>query len=231
MNTSTRKYFEIDQPWRLNGSAGSFRSNLEDLILDLAEPAGLVISREQARRTICRLVLHQPQFIRLGNHTTVFAQPAMDWGNAFNSGKVYPAHIGACGYALRNLGVLSNGDVTICCGDYEGRTSLGNLGQQTFAEMLASPRVQAIQQGFERMRVVHPHCQRCLGSSQPVKALLKGVASVYLFHLLRFQPGGKTKEVQLQQTPNHVPEDIGPEMHAGRGQVARALEKISSHQR
>jgi len=57
----------------------------------------------------------------------VHVVPLGDWGNAFTSRRVHPDRLGACGFALRKVGVLSNGEVTICCPDYDGHTSLGNL--------------------------------------------------------------------------------------------------------
>jgi hypothetical protein len=50
--------------------------------------------------------------------------------------------------------------------------------------------------GFEQMRVTHPHCQRCIGATSSVKALIKGLASIYLFRLLAFQPA-RVREVAL----------------------------------
>jgi hypothetical protein len=93
------------------------------------------------------------------------------------------------------VGVLSNGEVTICCADFDGKTSLGNLGTESLASMLSSPSARAIREGFEDLKVVHPYCQRCIGSTNRVKAAIKGLVSIYLFKLLNFQPA------EVQETP------------------------------
>jgi hypothetical protein len=47
------------------------------------------------------------------------------------------------------------------------------------------------------MKLVHPHCQRCFGSTNPAKAVLKGLLSVGVFKLAGLQPAGKQKEIRL----------------------------------
>jgi len=126
----------------------------------------------------------------------VYVQPYADWGNAFTRRRIFPASIGYCGYALKNVGVLSNGDVTICCADYDGKTALGNLRSAALPALLAGRPAQTIRDGFARMRVIHPHCRRCMGATSSVKALAKGLASIYLFKLLAFQPA-HVREVAL----------------------------------
>ncbi len=65
-------------------------------------------------------------------------------------------------YGLRDqLGVLCDGTVVPCCLDHEGDLALGNLLSQSMEEILASPRAQAIYQGFSERRAVEPLCRRC----------------------------------------------------------------------
>ena len=65
-------------------------------------------------------------------------------------------------YALRNqVGVLVDGSVVPCCLDHAGSVVLGNLFEQPLAEIIASPRAQAIYQGFTRHTAVEPLCRRC----------------------------------------------------------------------
>ena len=57
--------------------------------------------------------------------------------------------------------VLCDGTVVPCCLDGEGQIPLGNLFTQEFAEILASPRAQAIIDGFSRRQPTEELCRRC----------------------------------------------------------------------
>lgn len=65
-------------------------------------------------------------------------------------------------YGLRDqLGVLVDGTVVPCCLDHEGDLALGNLRDTPLAEILASPRAQAIYNGFSQGRAQEELCRRC----------------------------------------------------------------------
>ena len=65
-------------------------------------------------------------------------------------------------HALRGqLGVLVDGTVVPCCLDSEGALALGNLLEQPLADILATPRAQALYDGFSRHEAVEPLCRRC----------------------------------------------------------------------
>ena len=65
-------------------------------------------------------------------------------------------------YGLRDqLGVLCDGTVVPCCLDHEGDIPLGNLFEQSMEEILATPRAQAIFNGFEHGLAVEDLCRRC----------------------------------------------------------------------
>ncbi len=197
MNTSTRRYFDIDRPMRLSGTQEHYRRNLIAFVSDLSGVVGYPRSRAAVAHDLQGLNLVQPQSIWVDPHTRVFAQPFADWGNAFTSRKIHGAKFGFCGYALENVGVLSSGEVTICCGDYDGKTALGNLREDSLAEILASQAAESIREGFRQMWIVHPHCQHCLGGTNVWKTMFKSVASIYLFKGLSFRPARRVKELFL----------------------------------
>ena len=65
-------------------------------------------------------------------------------------------------YGLRDqIGVLCDGTVVPCCLDHEGDLALGNLFTQEMEEILASPRANAIYDGFSSRKAVEPLCRRC----------------------------------------------------------------------
>lgn len=57
--------------------------------------------------------------------------------------------------------MLVDGSVVPCCLDHAGSVVLGNLFEQPLAEIIASPRAQAIYHGFSRHTAVEPLCRRC----------------------------------------------------------------------
>ena len=65
-------------------------------------------------------------------------------------------------YGLRDqIGVLCDGTVVPCCLDHEGDIPLGNLFTQEMEDILATPRAQAIYQGFQQGKASETLCRRC----------------------------------------------------------------------
>ena len=65
-------------------------------------------------------------------------------------------------YGLRDqLGVLCDGTVVPCCLDHEGDLALGNLLENTMEEIMASPRVKAIFDGFSNGHAAEELCRKC----------------------------------------------------------------------
>jgi hypothetical protein len=94
------------------------------------------------------------------------------------------------------MGVLYDGSVVICCGDYDGNISLGNVTTHSLISILNSPKAKLIEESFERYRVYHPYCQRCMGSTSRIKTLVKGLATIFLFKSKKFNPV-KLTEIRL----------------------------------
>lgn len=182
MNPYSRRFFDIGRDLRITGGISAYRKKLARLMRELMPDEPSVSS------IAARLSVQRPLVLKVDGRTSIYVQLLGDWGNAFASRRTAPARIGCCGYAMKNIGVLSNGEVTICCVDYDGKTSLGNLNNASFRAILDSDQAVAIRKGFSRMRPIHPHCQRCIGGVGPVKTILKSLASIYLFRVMRFTP-------------------------------------------
>jgi hypothetical protein len=80
--------------------------------------------------------------------------------------------------------------------DYDGKTSLGNIHSDSLGQILSAGRADRILEGFNKMQVIDPYCQRCFGSTNKTKAVFKGLISIYLFKVLNFQPAN-VKEINL----------------------------------
>ena len=105
-----------------------------------------------------------------------------DWANAFaGAGPMRPARFGACNTLREQFGILWNGDVVLCCADYDGRTVMGNVHDTPLRHILAGDACGAVRAGFDRLRVVHHHCRTCLGGTTRAQAAAHQVGSV-LYH-------------------------------------------------
>jgi len=120
-------------------------------------------------------------------HPRVFFETYVleDWGHAFDSRPVRDAWAGYCFGMRDHFGILYNGDVTLCCIDYDGKTAIGNLKKASLHEILSSGTLGRIMAGFDRYRLVHPYCRQCLGSAGMVSWLVKPVASIAALKILK----------------------------------------------
>ncbi|MGW8181997.1 MAG: SPASM domain-containing protein, partial [bacterium] len=108
-----------------------------------------------------------------------------DWGHAFYDGPVRKAWAGYCFGMRDHFAVLHNGDVTLCCVDFDGRTAVGNLREHTLEDILFSESVGEIVRGFKRLRPVHPYCKTCLGGKGFVSWLTKPIQTVFFLYALK----------------------------------------------
>ena len=122
-------------------------------------------------------------------------RPFFDWGNAFNDGRLVTSGFGYCGLAFKSLGILSDGRVILCCGDYDGETSLGNLNDRPLTAILLSDRAQSVSRAMSRFRLLEPRCQTCFGSSNPLKTAAKTLLLSGMFMIARPGPGKQVKEI------------------------------------
>lgn len=66
-----------------------------------------------------------------------------------------------CKALLKQIGVLADGSLVPCCLDHDGDVVLGNLLHQSLEEILASPRAQALVEGFKHHAATETLCQNC----------------------------------------------------------------------
>lgn len=107
------------------------------------------------------------------------------WGNAFIGDNYVPSRIGYCSALTDHFAILANGDLTYCCVDYNGHTAAGNVFKQSIVEILNSEPVISAIEGFKKFRVVHPHCQKCLGGSNWLNSFGRQVGSIVIWKYLK----------------------------------------------
>lgn len=134
--------------------------------------------RAAAMRAIGHLTAYKWNVVEV--HPNVFFETYVldDWGHAFDGEKIREAWAGYCFGMRDHFGILYNGDVVLCCMDFDGNTRVGNLNEESLEEILSSDRLGRIIEGFRHYSVEHPYCKRCLGSRGLASWLVKPVASV-----------------------------------------------------
>jgi MoaA/NifB/PqqE/SkfB family radical SAM enzyme len=108
-----------------------------------------------------------------------------DWGNTFITERMIEANFGYCFGMRDHFAILYNGDVTLCCVDFDGRTAFGNLKKAPLVEILNSPSLHRIMKGFHRGKILHQYCRRCLGSRTRLGSLFKPVMTILGFKVMR----------------------------------------------
>ncbi len=68
---------------------------------------------------------------------------------------------GTCYGLDSHFGILSSGKVVPCCLDKDAVVDLGNTNNTRLEDILKSPRVKAIQNGFKNNILVEEFCQKC----------------------------------------------------------------------
>lgn len=141
--------------------------------------------KEKALKGIDSLVSYKWNVVEV--YQNVFFETYMleDWGHAFDDGKIYDAWAGYCFGMRDHFSILYNGDVTLCCVDFDGHTKIGNLKESSLREILSSEGLGRIIEGFKRYRVIHPYCKRCLGSRTRVGWLFKPIISILALKTLK----------------------------------------------
>lgn len=95
-------------------------------------------------------------------------RPTLNWGNTMTQQPIIPTTTGYCDALKEKMGILVNGDVVICCIDYEGEQVIGNISQTPLIDILNSDLARQIRRDFDNHIVSLKKCQICLGTAVEV---------------------------------------------------------------
>jgi len=129
------------------------------------------------------------------------------WANTLlvDGASVAARRKGTCQLALGTLGILWDGRLTLCCLDFDGVLSFGNVSQGTISETLQSEGYRKLRSAFEEYRLPHAFCQRCRGrvTGPSARQLLPGSVPALIGegwkHLGRFR---------LRRTLQRIPQEL-----------------------
>ena len=108
------------------------------------------------------------------------------WGNAFaEGGNVVPSKTGYCSALSDHFAILVSGDLIYCCVDFDGKTAAGNVFENPITEIMNTQPVIDAVEGFQNLKVVHPHCQKCLGGSTWFKSVVNRFGSIIIWKYLK----------------------------------------------
>jgi radical SAM protein with 4Fe4S-binding SPASM domain len=141
--------------------------------------------RERALEKIKKLVTYKWNVVEIYKNIFFETYLLRDWIDAYEKGGILDAWGGYCFGMRDHFSILYNGDVTLCCVDINGNTTLGNIEESSLKEILSSPKVRTIMNGFKTFRFVHPYCKKCQGSRSAAGWLLKPVGHILGLKILK----------------------------------------------
>jgi hypothetical protein len=142
------------------------------------------VSRNLSQK-VKRIGIHGWNVIEIYPNVFLETYVLTDWGNAFAEDTIIEAARGYCFGMRDHFAILYSGDVVLCCVDFDGRTSIGNLKDASLLEILRSPELEDIVKGFQRGRLVNPYCRRCLGTNSRLASWFKPAVSVLGLKVLK----------------------------------------------
>ena len=82
------------------------------------------------------------------------------------SEKKEPIKEGSCSLPFTNLVVYANGDVGVCCMDYDAKLVVGNIKDNKLKDIWFGPVAQEIRESMENNQLIKPLCQQCGGCTK-----------------------------------------------------------------
>jgi radical SAM protein with 4Fe4S-binding SPASM domain len=173
-------------PIKIISSTRELQNILADWTTKLYKCMGISAQKQtKALEKIYKLSSYRWNVVEISPNIFLETYLLDSWGHAFEDQKIYKAWGGYC-YGMRDhFSILYNGDVILCCKDFNGKTAIGNLHKKSLKEILSSARLAQIINGFKKNKLIHPYCKRCMGSTSFLSWLIKPVSSLIAYKLMK----------------------------------------------
>jgi radical SAM protein with 4Fe4S-binding SPASM domain len=173
-------------PVKMMSSTEELRTTFSHWIAQMYDILGVEgEEREKSLGRIGKLVSFKWNVVEIYPNIFFETYVLNEWGHAFDGESVRDAWAGYC-YGMRDhFSILYNGDVTLCCIDFDGKTKVGNIQDRSLRDVLSEDQLKEIIEGFKKFRLVHPHCKKCLGSRTFTSWLFKPFTSVIALKALK----------------------------------------------
>ena len=97
---------------------------------------------------------------RISERLTLSVKPIGNWRRLWRE---TPIAFGKCPFIGREMAVLSNGMVTFCHLDYDGRTAIGDIEERSLADILGASDLSRMLRDYEAARSAPETCRYCRG--------------------------------------------------------------------
>jgi hypothetical protein len=133
------------------GSTADLRKTILEWTELVYQSLGLSMeNRDRIVAKINKIGIHGWNVIEIRPKIFIETYVLTDWGNAFADGDIVEANRGHCFGMRDHFAILHNGDVVLCCVDFDGKTSIGNIESTPLLEILQSPELEEIMDGFAK---------------------------------------------------------------------------------
>lgn len=182
IDTRTRRFLHLGDGVPSNFGESPLQRTVAALALDLRCALGYPATPAEMAEWVNGVAFSGPARLEVAPRVSIETRLFLDWGNALCNGTIYPSRRGYCGLGLQRMAAVNwSGDFCLCGGDYNGMTSLGRITPETdILHYLHSHDARRIYTGFQRYRVEHPHCQRCMGGPTRLSSLVRRIAGSYV---------------------------------------------------
>jgi MoaA/NifB/PqqE/SkfB family radical SAM enzyme len=133
---------------------------LEQMI-DAGSLSGLLKSDLKFDRTAFKS--NNIPMVRITSNIAFHIKPYLRWVDVF--ARPYPVDNSGVGCPLDNLSIHANGDVVLCCVDYNASNTIGNVFHQSLPEILTDHRNVNIIQDLREGKFFFDGCKSCQGHS------------------------------------------------------------------
>lgn len=117
--------------------------------------------------------------IKLCRDFEIILKPFHQWFYSQNP-RYKKAILGKCWIVLEQdeLAILWNGDVVLCCLDYDGKTKIGNIKDTSIQKIITSNKMKEVKRKFQLGIIPFERCKYCLGGNTYPKWILKQILTV-----------------------------------------------------